>query len=520
MVRSICVTTLFAVLGLLAACKAEYVSIATHPVPLPELSDVMNQVVDYTREYHVEKDQPLMAGQLVALFGKGWIFDPPSVMTWAASGQRKSKSFLIPKGQTWRDVLRQTADWAGPYTVTTHTGVMELAWGTPDKIDAARKTLNEQIPPLAMKARTPAQFLTMWHQVAGEDFLYDRSLIDVRRPGMEFAEFLSDNLERHDKFMSLLAAALDGAAWEQNGTWVIGKFKNAPSDEVKIDALIGSVKVNRDMKAVKALIDYGTRTLPRVIADFERSHDEVFSCLTDALAGIPAPERDQAFLSVLDRHSERIHEKLFAYAFPTIAETLAARQVTPAIPILQRVLADPEIRFKRDGDPAHWNIRACAVVALNNLGAVPPPHPADSLLAITPGAAGQLTSSTVAATLPALRAVLEEVFLPSTSTLNLQSAREVEKFDLYDNMGKVLPVKLAAAYANYQKNAAPTISFSGPLLKEREGWLVRVSILDSNEGIVQAVLSMYETEYCYLGRIEKKAGHWLVLDWVETAELF
>lgn len=546
----------FAFIGLLffAGGSPQFVSITSHPIPLPPLASGAG-----TRPLGMEKNNDPRppggpwrrmwkwngitrlgqshSGEIISTFAdllEGGEF--PLLAVWSDAIERKQGNISITKEMTWLGILDHLSGWAGPYTATPHQGFLEVAWSDPARVTALRKDFQRSVPPIYLMG-DPLHLLQLWHEISGEDFSVDRRFLSGQSPWAKYKArhqgaptqviMYADRVASPDDFIKGLAKNLGGAAWRKSGRWVLGFYQDAPNDAIKIEALMDCIDdefvwISETQRPGDDLAAFGVKALPAFRELWTQSvnkddprYDVKFAPYAALMAKISDPARDDACIRMFEEYAQHADRSDHLKSYVTLLDALAAdgrRQAIPAI----RQLRD---RIPSNYDFWHHNeldARLHAVTALNALGAPEPPRPRQAYLALDPASASQVNEPAIGRALPVLDAALDQVVQPAltTSTLVLRTSSESTVEKDCPLLEAVLTRSPLARLLLPQLKAGqyPAVWFRGNAGGAVSDWEIKVAIIDEKEALV-CLNVRGGTQHQDAGRLEKINECWLVVEW-------
>ncbi len=469
--------------------------------------------------------------------------DSPIVLAvWADDRERRMTNAGVSPERTWGENLNAMRQWAGPYSILFHPNFAEIAWANSQRANKIRKNFRNIVPPIYFQAPDKKEFPSLWSEISGIRIQCDPALFaSNQKPSSSpyttpyttgyagygssstaptkyyytCKEFLSTDWRPIKEFMAILAADFDGAAWQENKQWVLGKYNDAPDEGTKINALISRILVDTygpgvDEDTMRLLVGFGEKAMPRLIKEFEHANGYTLRNLTDVLAEIPSKQRDEVFFRRLESLNSQEQNFISNYAIRVIIDTLVRRKVDKVVPVLEKILANRPI-----GD----EVRIRAVVALNLFNKPVAPRPVDAFLVLHPSLHDDLLKAPVRNTFPVFIATLDQTFQPSSTTLQLRNVSHVVSEDLVlINKDETLSnSRCSSETLRMLKSIQPTDSvdlFSGSFPSGRGNWSVEIrSVTDSTALIFAKFLRGPLWGAGYLGRAEKRHARWIIVDW-------
>jgi hypothetical protein len=315
--------------------------------------------------------------------------------------------------------------------------------------------------------------------------------------------------------MNLLAGVFEGAAWEEDGKWIVGRYEDAPDHGTQIMALIGRIKANdldsHQDDAERLLSSFGEEALPFVIEEFRSSDSDVFFCLTNVLAKIPSPERDDAFIEILSNYQSREDRWLAHWYASVMLDALGESGCQKALPVIRKIATDDSLKTEEE--------RSHASVALNRLNAPLPARPVESFMSMADGIESLLREDPYAKAAPILFATVDQVFSPTTSTMLLQKADRIgpDKFVDDSDLSSFGFSPETMRLMNNLDSAISHIDLCGGFANHHGFWHVIVSLFENDVALVTATQHFGDLAGAgYLGRAELIDGRWLIVEWQET----
>ena len=390
---------------------SELVSISSHPTSRTEQFEV-SKLLSEDRNYNgIRHTFDPNDGGLLSKFRLFNNFSYPLVC-WARPGIDCATEVTISEG-TWGELLDSFKASCGQYRIIKQGSFVELVWGHGESALLEKTGDDCRVSPILFLAEDKKEFLTIWNEVSGVEFLYETDLIlepsrtmnwrasfptffsELRTdPPNLSQEFLVSNEESLQTFMSILAAEFGGSAWKEGDNWVIGSFRqNGDSLEIVrslLDELRSMPAYGDWAEIIKHLQPFGESILPLVRADLikaKRSNDFCYiSRIVDLLLELDSTERDKVLLDLLSQLmvSEDILEATYEghnvtledrckydirISTADVVDELAENQFISALPLIE------EMASRESPVPSFLKF------ALNHFGK--PPSPGDPTVFLT-----------------------------------------------------------------------------------------------------------------------------------------
>ncbi len=408
--------------------------------------------------------------------------------------------------KTWTDAFDTIQRQSSPYLVYQHKGFTEIAWGSKETIETHRRNMSKEVPPIALIATSPEQFLPMWQAVSGMELNYEVSLLkhlqpqEIKKeddlPDSVVEDSFKQEIEEERKeyqgsevfevthtasiqeFMENLALTMVGTAWQENGKWFVGECK----DEQKLAKMVKDLlyELKKDPyehgfgTAEERLKMIGLPALPYVLKEFETADLYYLNSLTVVLSTMDAPERDAAFLNKLRIGSATGDQFLENWYASSMMHTLAHRGVREVIPIIQK--------YATQNRRSNIDARIC----LNILDAPLPAADPASLLIIG--------------------STQEEEFKKS----DLAEAKEILYAAIDQCWDGTKPIRLC----EIKRERKGVVSFGGPLSENGGTWEFRVGKPKKEKVSVSS--TWYGGPAAAEGKegiAELRNGRWLFIEW-------
>lgn len=241
-----------------------------------------------------------------------------------------------------------------------------------------------------------------------------------------------------------------------------------------ISALLDDIKkdvIRPDKNSVESLQRIGTLALPELLTELRDAKGFYQRALIHVLAGIPSPERDEAFFKIAQEMESWPYVGGFNDPRLEVLSALAEDEYLPVIPLLERYTKEDFPKSNILGFPAG--------IALNILGRPLPPKPESEVMKVSPSLAAILETGKVGQLLPIVYALMDQS-----------------------------QVALGSELVGAEEDSTGSFVFRGKSKSGKNSWRVNLAKVTEDEALVFVF-----AYYGYVAKLKYQNGRWLLVNW-------